>query len=232
MKNLKKIKDDKTKINNIAIVDNNNNLEIKADDNYFSCKMYLENTWDAAYYTKFIKNIEKIVRTSDDYSSYIAYLKDECKLTRCSILGNVTDEMAEIPIHHYPFTLYDICSVVTLHRMLHKEPTSTILVAKEVLDLHYNNMVGVVPLCNTVHTLVHSGLIFLNLNQVFGNVFEFIKIYKDSITEDMILKYNDLVKLSKKNVSYSENDILELSKTSWITKTPSYYKDNEDTSQD
>lgn len=202
-------------IENIEFIESEDNLTLTSKNNYFDCSMYLINSWDATYYVKFIKSTEALIRRSADYSSYISYLKSECKLNRCAILGDINDEMAEIEFHHYPFTLYDICNIVTLKRLVKKQKVSTFLVAQEVIELHYNNLIGVVPLSITVHKLVHKGLIFINLKQVFGNVFSFIQNYMDYMSKEIIDDYNKLVLLSKNNTVYSEDDILALSKTLW-----------------
>ena len=50
------------------------------------------------------------------------------------------------------------------------------------MALHFKNKVGIVPLSVTMHDLVHSGSIFLNLKQVFGRVIDFLEEYRDFIS--------------------------------------------------
>jgi len=64
---------------------------------------------------KFVKRIEKIVRSSLEYKDYIAFLKDNVDMTACRFFNNVDgldNRRIKIEIHHEPLTLYDIVNVV------------------------------------------------------------------------------------------------------------------------
>jgi hypothetical protein len=64
--------------------------------------------------TKFIKDIERIVRSSLEYRNYIKFLKTEALINYCSVLNKLPDDIVNsisIEMHHYPFTLYDIASI-------------------------------------------------------------------------------------------------------------------------
>jgi hypothetical protein len=200
--------DDEDKVIDVKSVnDNTNNTIIMSDKSYYVLPYYSNNKFiDNKEYIKFIKACEKVVRTSEEYSKYIGYLK-EIGLNKCSFLNNITDDDAPIEFHHYPFTLFDICSIVLEHKLNNNEQVNTFLVAKEVIECHWKNIIGLVPLCETVHELYHAGLIFINLNMVYGRYNKFIEEYNPN--QNYIKDYNELVALSKNNTQYSENDILE-----------------------
>jgi hypothetical protein len=206
------------KIVNIESVKlDDDNFEIQSDQNYFTEKFYQDVIWDGSDYGRFIKNIEAQVRTSKEYSEYVGtYLKGELGLTRCAVLGNVEDdEGVSIEMHHYPFTLYDIVNIVVCDKIAREEKYSTFLIANEVIALHYENMVGVVPLCKTVHELVHAGKIFVNLNQVFGDVNAFIENYSRGMTPEYEKSINKLVELSKNNLKNDFDETLKVKKSNW-----------------
>ncbi len=192
-----------------------NNIEIKIDGEFFSSKFYTTDMWDTKEFHNLVKNVESELRTSELYSSYIGYLKGELGLTKCAVLGEINDQMAVIEMHHYPFTLYDIVNIVTAKKIIINEKVTSFLVADEVMKLHYRNKIGLVPLSKTVHELVHSGEIFINLNQVFGNVNSFVDEYIEGMTVDHIKSYNELIELSKQGYQNDINEILEKKKTSW-----------------
>ena len=63
----------------------------------------------------------------------------------------------KIEIHHYPFSLYDIVRIVYKKRCYFNEPMNVELVAKECTMLHYQLLVGLIPLSSTAHQLFHAG---------------------------------------------------------------------------
>jgi hypothetical protein len=199
---------------NLESIKTKKNIELNTGG-YYKEKYYIEEIFDGKEFNKIVKNIESKVRTSQEYSHYIGYLKNEIGLTNCVFLNNISDEMAEIEMHHYPFTLFDIVSIVLGYRLDNKDKVSTFLIVQEVLDLHYENLIGVVPLTKTVHELVHNGSIFINLKQVFGNVNEFVKRYESSLSEEYIKNFNYLIDLSEANTIYNEDNILKIEKIIW-----------------
>ena len=146
----------------------------------------------------FIKKCERMIRVSDAYSRYIGNLRNEKDLDRCAILGNITDDDADIEFHHYPFSLYDICRVVIMNKIINEKDFTSYDICIEVLNLHSLNLIGLVPLCVTEHQLVHDGVRFVPLNSVYGKVNEFINKYLEAIDDELIEKYNELVLMTEK----------------------------------
>lgn len=140
---------------------------------------------------KIIKRIESHIRSSIEYRDYINYLKDYMDMRHCAFFNNVTNEGAEnkkikIEIHHDPFTLYELVSVVMDHQQRMGKPLNEMYIAEEVMNLHYENMVGLIPLSRTLHQIVHkSGKIKIPLTLVYGKYKEFMSIYEEDIPDDM-----------------------------------------------
>lgn len=136
-------------------------------------------------YEKYVKAIERVVRTNDRYNKYIFYLKNEIKLNHCMVLKNVDDKDCDIEMHHGPvFTLYDICAIVLEYFILKKWKISTTRVADVVLDEHLKNRVQVVMVSATVHEEIHNGEIFINYKQAWGDLAAFTKKYWDAISPE------------------------------------------------
>jgi hypothetical protein len=112
-------------------------------------------------------------------------------------------------MHHYPFTLYDIVTLVVQKFLKDKKLISSFVIAKEVMKLHFTNKVGLVPLSKTVHELVHSGEIFINYNQVFGDFSSFAEEYSEFMTPKMIDDYNKLLNSSKQPFNSDMYSILK-----------------------
>lgn len=208
------IKIKKTEVNNIINIESKSttsNIELTNTEGYYTERYYFTDYFDEAKLKKLIKGIEKAIRTSPEYSKYIGFLINTLGLTNCAILGNVSCNDVSIEMHHYPFTLYDIVYLNIMKRIMNKEKINTFLVAREVLQDHYDNLIGLVPLSLTVHQLVHAGEIFVNLNAVYGNINGFVEKYGMAMGDDLIEKFNKVIEMSEKNIVYSESDILKKS---------------------
>ena len=159
----------------------------------------------------FVKACEKTIRKHPDYDNFVSTIR-EFNMDHCQVLGNISRFDATIEAHHGPlFTLFDYCVIVINSMMKRNEKITTFRVAKKVLEEHFNGNVQIVMLCKTVHQMIDTGEIFINLNQGIGDVNAFIKKYKDGLDETYIDKINAYIDLSKKFES-TDNGILELEK--------------------
>ena len=133
-------------------------------------------------FKKYMKKVELIIRTSYEYKQLVAYLKNNLDMNKCSFYENVSNldsRRIKIHIHHEPITLYDICIVVFNKRTMYHESLSEEMLAKEVMFLHYNLMVGLIPLAETPHELVHNNYLFVPTNKVMGKYKEFVDRYRE-----------------------------------------------------
>ena len=137
----------------------------------------------------YIKSIERSIRGSFEYHRYLGHLINEADLSRCAFLSNVdVQEIKKVHLefHHHPYTLYDIVLTVFLKRggeMGLDLPGSSLMVAEEVVRLHYEGRVGLVPLTRTVHQLFHSGELFIPTQMAHGDVASFTAEYWDFVPE-------------------------------------------------
>lgn len=149
---------------------------------------------------KYFADIERRVRQSFEYRKYVAYLRENFDMNKCSIYENVTNADSfniKIHIHHEPITLFDIVVTVYNKRKFFHEDLSIFMVAKEVMYVHYCLMVGLIPLAETVHELVHNQYLFIPTTKVFGYYKEFIKQYNDFLPEGLEATLNEIEKASE-----------------------------------
>lgn len=140
-------------------------------------------------FKKYMKELERTVRGSFEYRQMIDYLHENVEMNKCSYFENInTMDMRKvrIEIHHEPFSLYDICLIVYRKRVAFHESLEICHVAKEVMYHHYNMWVGLIPLSETVHNLVHNGYIFIPCDKVFGHWQEFEDRYKPYMLPEQI----------------------------------------------
>lgn len=185
----------------IKYIDTGSNLGMKSDSNLFAELYYYSDFYDEKGTKKFIKNIESLIRTSREYKNYIEQLRTNfAHLNNDVIMGNVSTLDADLEFHHYPFSLYDIVEVIVMKGAATSKLESSFSAAKKVMDLHYKNMIGLVPLMETNHELVHAGKLFISTKQIFGNWEKFVEEYDSYINTDMKNKIKDLKEKSDANL--------------------------------
>jgi hypothetical protein len=69
-------------------------------------------------------------------------------------------------------------------------------VGYEVMFVHYSLMVGLIPLSETVHELVHTQYLFIPTNKVYGYYKAFVQTYYNYIDPELLDKLDELEKLT------------------------------------
>ena len=141
---------------------------------------------------KFIKRIEKVVRSSMEYRDYIAFLKEYIDMNHCAFFTNVENgqgSRVRIEIHHEPLTLFDIVKVVVNKHIEEGIPLNDLYISDEVMNLHYTNQVGLIPLSKSIHQIIHnSNEIIIPIKLVFGDYKKFLDEYSDYVDDDILDK--------------------------------------------
>lgn len=174
----------------------------------------------------FIKAVEKLVRTHDDYKLYKSKLFG-IGLTYCQVLSNIderdfmdeedhnnTTNKSLLEMHHGPvFTLFDIAYIIINWAIkTERRDITTFKIAEIILAEHFNNNVQVVMLSKTVHEQVHEGNIFISFHQAFGDLNAFVKKYEKGLDTIMIKKLNKYIERSIEYGSFDKG-VLELNRT-------------------
>ena len=160
---------------------------------------------------KFITKIEQMVRSSDEYKEYIKYLKSHFDMSHCEVFPAVVNgngKKYSIEIHHEPFQLSWIVDTVIRKRQDLDESLDPFDIADEVMNLHYEGVIGLIPLCVTAHELVHSDRIAIPLQLIYHRYDLFAKEYDPWIPEYV----KDIVKLKAElsmKCNHIQSDILQ-----------------------
>lgn len=165
---------------------------------------------------KFIGDVEKMCRNSREYRRLIGYIREYMSMNECSFFSNVNNidtTAIKIHIHHSPMTLYEIVVSVINKRTFYNESLNVEDVAAEVLYLHYCLVIGLIPLSETVHDLVHNEYLFVPNDKVMGNYQDFIDTYRPWLPEGAEDKYKQLEDYTK---SYNEEDNMNPLRTRYI----------------
>jgi len=160
---------------------------------------------------KLIKTVESNVRASLEYKDYIAFLREKIDMDKCAFFTNINNRNSRrvsIEIHHEPFTLYDITSIVVKKFISESWDLNIFDISDEIMRLHYSNLVGLIPLSKTVHSLTHDGKIFIPIQLVYGKFLDFIEEYNDYIPDDIRSMLQVKILMSKE-INELDTSILE-----------------------
>ena len=137
-----------------------------------TCELYLDfytyEFSDEKELKKFVNTCKRLVRSSYEYQEWVKYIKftknySQCQFTRESIYELTVD------IHHHPYSLESLVKVAIETLMSSQQKVSSIDVAKEVLVMHYQDLVGYVLLIKSLHEKFHNGFLKIPIELVNGN---------------------------------------------------------------
>lgn len=122
-----------------------------------------EMTKKRASYIK--KEIEPLIRKSREYKRWLFFVKSVMSIDfQCYHTGD-PESICSIEVHHHPYTLFDLSDIV-LKNMKHY---TTFDIAKTVMQLHFMNLVGFIPLCKSSHERYHNKALDIPIELCEGN---------------------------------------------------------------
>jgi hypothetical protein len=155
----------------------------------------IETLQDIDTFRNFLKNAETRFRASKEYKAYKSYLMS-MGLNRCQAMGNITEEDANIELHHNVLGLFDICLLITYHTINTVGCITTFDLIQLLIQEHYNNRVGVTFLSKTAHQVyTNDPEGFIPPEMTFGKWWELLSEYKYGITYEIA---NKVIKYIKK----------------------------------
>ncbi|MBR1988596.1 MAG: hypothetical protein IKA36_06150, partial [Clostridia bacterium] len=85
------------------------------------------------------------------------------------------------------------------------------MVGKEVMELHYKQLVGLYPLTQTEHELVHNQYLFIPTDKVFGRYDLFVSLYQPFIDPELLDTLADIEEYSKLYNEEKQRGLLSMS---------------------
>lgn len=164
----------------------------------------------------YFKDCEKVVRTSFEYQELIKYLRNYMDMNKCSYMegiSNMESTKIKIHIHHSPITLFEIVVTIYYKRVFYHENLEIEAVAKEVAYVHYCLLVGLIPLGETIHQMVHNEYFFIPNDAVMGSYNKFVEMYDPWIPPQIKDKLHRLEEYSR---LYDEADSIELLQPKYV----------------
>lgn len=165
---------------------------------------------------KFIDDVEKDCRGSFEYQEMIKYFRENMNMDRCSFMSGITNKEStkmKIHIHHSPITLYEIVVTVLEKRKFYHESLEKEDVAKECVYAHYCLLIGLIPLCETIHQLVHNKYLFIPNDAVMGGYSKFIDMYSHWIPNPV---KNKLERIEQHTNLYNEAENMGILQPNYV----------------
>ena len=182
------------------------NVEVIGREQENSLVMYLDPDADKKTFVNFIRKTERFVRGSPEYKDYVTFLRNEEGLDACAFLKNIDVDKAEIQLHHAISDLYTLCVTVCNRMMSEGMKVSTFILADEVLKLHFDGKIALVPLSTTMHEMVHAGVINVPSNAVYGDWEAYYEEHEPFMDDYERQRYAD----AREKVCLTRDDVLRI----------------------
>ncbi len=147
--------------------DNQNNNVFDLPNSNFNLPLRITTFGSSKDFELFIKNAEKLVRSSLEYKLWVKYIIENLGHTSCCFTN---ESLTECPmeIHHHPVTLYTIVKSVVNKCLQQNMEFSTFDIATKAIELHFQNNVGYVMLISSLHSKYHDGFLDIPIEFVNG----------------------------------------------------------------
>lgn len=143
------------------------NKELSSENSPFVLSLRRGEFIDEKELKKFIKSVEGIVRKSLEYKDWTSYIKEHLGHYTCSLTGEVSSQV-NVDIHHHPVSLYKVTKAVIFKYLNASKEFCSFEIAQDVIDLHFENRVGYIPIVRTLHEKYHNGFMNIPMELIYG----------------------------------------------------------------
>lgn len=165
---------------------------------------------DVERYKHFLDNAISCFRRSRTYKGYKSYLM-LLGMNRCQILGNISDDMAEIEMHHNFLTIFDIAILISQHVINTVGKITTFDLVALLKQEHKLNNIPIVMLSKTAHQIYHDNPDFyIPLSMTFGQWWILLNKYRYGITLDIAYKVVRYINNCQKNNELKDLEYFKL----------------------
>lgn len=184
------------------------NLELYSEDSPFRLALRVRNFENETQYKKFLKNCEKIVRSSLEYNLWRDYIRDVLQIQECAITQEKMSEVS-IEVHHHVPSLFILVKALVNKKIDANEEFSTFDIATKTIEMHFANKLGYITLLNSMHEKFHNGFLTIPMSLVKGDYRDFISEYSRYLDEEDLNTMNERLSINENNCSWSRNSYNE-----------------------
>ena len=184
----------------VEVKSNVKGLELYSDNYPFRLSLRIDNFEDTSEYNKFIKNCERLVRSSIEYKLWRNYIVDVLGVNSCVITKERIDE-CNIDVHHHVPSLFLLMKTLVNEQIELDQKFSTFDICIKAIELHFANKMGYVPLLSDMHQKEHNGYLKIPMELVKGDYKYFIDNYMKYMDDDDVESINNKLAVKFDNCS-------------------------------
>lgn len=140
----------------------------KIENAPFELSLRIDNFSNEKEEISFIKSVEKMVRFSPEYKLWVNYIVDTLGQNKCEFTGELKGE-CPVEVHHHPICLYTIVKTIIDDKIRKHVQFCTFDIARDVIELHFQNKVGYVLMLSDLHAKYHNGFMQIPIEFVSGD---------------------------------------------------------------
>lgn len=186
------------------IKSNENSHTLNSDLHPCSLCLRISNFSDSKEYHKFIKSVEKMVRSSSEYREWKSYIIQVMEVNKCVVTNESIDD-CEIEIHHHIPSLYVLVKAVINKYLDEAKSFCTFDICTDIIELHFQNRIGFVPLIKSLHEKYHNDKLDIPSSLILGNYKWLMQNYRFD-TEDLDLLHTKLNVLELSGCNWQRNN--------------------------
>ncbi len=166
---------------------------------------------DDKSFERYTKACKSYIRKSREYRGLMQFIKfDMDNGNKCMFLQNVEQQRGskiKIEMHHVVCTITDIIKTVIRKLVYQGLPVNQEVIGHIVMRLHYEGIIGIVPLCTTMHKLIHceDSTLFIPIqNTFFGKPIKFYEEYQEFMDDKLVKKVEQYLTMSQAVIDIEE----------------------------
>jgi len=180
-------------------------LELYSDNYPFNLTLRIQTFEGEGEYNKFIKNCEKLIRGCLEYKLWRNYITDVLQIQSCAITEENMSE-TNIDVHHHPASLFTIVKSLVNEKLENEKPFCSFDICVKVIELHFKNIVGFVPLLSDLHAKYHNGFLNIPKSLIKGNYNSYLEEYSKYLDEDDLDNIKEKLSITDHNCNWSVNN--------------------------
>ena len=205
---LPKTPEEKKKEAEISINSDTEKLEIYSENYPFRLALRIQNFENSADLNKFVKNCEKLLRGSNEYSLWRSYIIDVLGVNTCAITNELMSECT-VEVHHHIPSLFSLLKAIILKKIEHTEEFSTFDICLEGIKLHFQNKIGFVPLVKSIHEKFHNGFLTVPIGLVLGDYNYILAEYGAFMDDEDMDTIQQRLSITESNCTWIRNTYAE-----------------------
>jgi len=186
------------------IKSNKEKMVLSSNDFPYTLSLYRKDFQEEKDQNYFIKSCVRMIRGCPEYKIWVSYLRNVLGKHVCEITKEINAETT-VEIHHHPFTLYDITKVICMNYLSSNKEFCSFDIVKDVLLVHYENVVGYIPLISSMHEKFHNDCLNIPMEYVSGDWEIFKNRYISFLDDEDLEKINDRLSVTIESCGWGNN---------------------------